>query len=67
MMGKKLSTREEQAIDWLKNEIEKDTVELEKEKLEFISRIKNFKKEELVEEPKKLTLWQKIKLALGVS
>ena len=25
-MGKKLSTREEQAIDWLKNEIEKDKI-----------------------------------------
>ena len=66
-MEQKRLTPEEKHIEWLKNEIEKDTVELEKEKLEFISRIKNFKKEELVEEPKKLTLWQKIKLALGVS
>jgi hypothetical protein len=51
----------------LKNEIEKDTMELEKDKLSFISQIKNLKKEDLIEEPKKLTLWEKIKLALGVS
>jgi hypothetical protein len=66
-MEKKLSTREEQAIDWLKNEIEKDTMELEKNKLNFIEQIKNLKKEDLIEKPKKLTLWEKIKLALGVS
>jgi hypothetical protein len=51
----------------LKNEIEKDVLELEKEKLKFINQIKNFKKEEIVEKPKKLSLWQKIKLVLGVS
>lgn len=66
-MEKKRLTPEEKHVEWLKNEIEKDTVELEKEKLEFINRIKNFKKEDLVAKPKKLTLWEKIKLALGVS
>jgi hypothetical protein len=66
-MEKKRLTQEEKHVEWLKNEIEKDTVELEREKLEFINRIKNFKKEDLVTKPEKLTLWQKIKLALGVS
>ena len=66
-MEKKLLTPEEKQIEWLKNEIEKDVVELEKEKLKFINQIKNFKKEEIVEKPKKLSLWQKIKLVLGVS
>lgn len=66
-MAKKRLTPEEKQIEWLKNEIERDTVELEKEKLEFISQIKNLKKDELIEKPKKLTLWEKIKLALGVS
>ena len=66
-MDKKRLTQEEKHVEWLKNEIEKDTVELEREKLEFINRIKNFKKEDLVTKPEKLTLWQKIKLALGVS
>ena len=66
-MEKKLLTPEEKQIEWLKNEIEKDVLELEKEKLKFINQIKNFKKEEIVEKPKKLSLWQKIKLVLGVS
>jgi hypothetical protein len=66
-MEKKLLTPEEKQIEWLKNEIEKDTIELEKEKLQFINQIKNFKKDEIVEKPKKLSLWQKIKLVLGVS
>jgi|LauGreDrversion4_2_1035121.scaffolds.fasta_scaffold43019_5 hypothetical protein len=66
-MEKKRLTPEEKHIEWLKNEIEKDVVELEKEKLKFINQIKNFKKEEIVEKPKKLSLWQKIKLVLGVS
>jgi len=66
-MEKKRLTPEEKHIEWLKNEIEKDTIELEKEKLQFINQIKNFKKEEIVEKPKKLSLWQKIKLVLGVS
>lgn len=66
-MEKKRLTPEEKHIEWLKNEIEKDTIELEKEKLQFINQIKNFKKDEIVEKPKKLSLWQKIKLVLGVS
>ena len=66
-MEKKRLTPEEKHIEWLKNEIEKDVLELEKEKLKFINQIKNFKKDEIVEKPKKLSLWQKIKLVLGVS
>ena len=59
-MEKKRLTQEEKHVEWLKNEIEKDTVELEREKLEFINRIKNFKKEDLVTKPEKLTLWQRV-------
>ena len=32
MMEKKISTKKEQVIDWLKSEIEKDKVELENKK-----------------------------------
>ena len=46
-MGKKLSTREEQAIDWLKNEIEKDRSELNKEKQRIIESLKDFRKEDI--------------------
>jgi F0F1-type ATP synthase membrane subunit b/b' len=63
-MEKKLSTREEQAIDWLKNEIEKDKTELNKEKQRFIDSLKDFRKEEIVKPKEKLTLWKKIKKVL---
>jgi hypothetical protein len=63
-MGKKLSTREEQAIDWLKNEIEKDRVDLNKEKQRFIESLKNFKKDEIAKPKEKMTLWKKIKKVL---
>jgi len=64
MMGKKLSTREEQAIDWLKNEIEKDRADLNKEKQRFIESLKNFKKDEIAKPKEKMTLWRKIKKVL---
>lgn len=63
-MEKKILTREEQAIDWLKNEIEKDNKDLDKEKNKLIELLKDFKKEDLIQPKKKLTLWQKIKKTL---
>jgi uncharacterized protein YacL (UPF0231 family) len=63
-MKKKISTKGEQALDWLRSEIEKDKVQLEKEKLQLINSIKTLNKEELVKPRKKLTLWEKIKKVL---
>lgn len=63
-MEKKISTREEQALGWLKSEMEKDKRELEKEKNKIIKSIKTLKKEELAKPQKKLTLWEKIKKVL---
>jgi len=63
-MGKKLSTREEQAIDWLKNEIEKDRSELNKDKQRIIESLKDFRKEDIAKPKEKLTLWKKIKKVL---
>jgi hypothetical protein len=63
-MEKKISTKEEQAIDWLKNEIEKDKVELESQKRQLIESIKGVGKEEIIKPVEKLTLWQKIKKVL---
>ncbi len=54
-------------IEWLQNETKKDKVELEKEKLDFISYIKNHKREELLPKPKKISLWQRIKTVLRIS
>ena len=63
-MGKKFSTQTEKELDWLKNEIEKDKIELEKEKKEFINSIRNVKKEEIIQKEDKLTIWKRIKKVL---
>ena len=60
-MEKKILTKEEQAITWLKSEIEKDNLDLEKEKKRFIESIKELEVNQIVEPKKKLTLWEKIK------
>ncbi len=58
----------ETQMKWLQNEIKKDQEALEREKLEFINQIKNFKKDTIVQDkPKKLTLWQRIKMILTQS
>lgn len=63
-MEKKISTKEEQAIDWLKSEIEKDKLQLENEKRKLIESLKGFNKEDIVKPEEKLTLWQRIKKVL---
>ena len=63
-MEKKISTKEEQAIDWLRNEIEKDKIELDVQKRQLIESIKGIDKEEIIKPVEKLTLWQKIKKVL---
>lgn len=58
----------EMKIQWLQNEARKDEEDLEREKLEFISEIKKLNKESLIPvKPKKLTLWQRIKMVLKIS
>lgn len=58
----------ETQMKWLQNEIKKDQEALEREKLEFINQIKNFNKDTIVpDKPKKLTLWQRIKMILTQS
>ena len=58
----------ESEIDWLKNEIEKDSQVLDFEKNNFINAIKELKKEDIFpKKPKKLTLWEKLKKILMIS
>lgn len=62
-------TRKPQSqLDWLKNEIKKDTKQLESEILKFSKDIKKFKKEDItsrvVVESKKMSLWMRIKKVL---
>lgn len=59
-----MSQRQEKILQWLNSEKAKDKKELEREKENFIRQIKKFKKEELFPQPKKLTLWQKIKILI---
>lgn len=60
-----MSQRAEKILNWLKSERTKDVKELEKEKELFIKQIRGVKKEDIFPAPKKLTLWQKIKIILG--
>jgi hypothetical protein len=48
----------------LNSEKNKDNRELEREKKILIQQIKKFKKEDFFPKPKKLTLWQKIKILI---
>ena len=63
-MEKKYSTQVEKEVEWLKNEVEKDRIELDREKKEMIEQIKNYKKEEIVPKQKNYTLWERIKKVL---
>jgi hypothetical protein len=59
-----MSQRTEKILNWLTSEKNKDERELEREKKLFIQQIKKIKKDDLFPKPKKLTLWQKIKILI---
>jgi hypothetical protein len=59
-----MSQRAEKILSWLNSEKNKDSRELEKEKEKLIKQIKKLNKEDLFPKPKKLSLWQKIKILL---
>ena len=63
-MEKKILTKEEQTINWLKSEFEKDKIELENQKQKFVDSIKNLDKKDIIKPTAKLTIWQKIKKVL---
>ena len=52
-------------LNWLENEKKKDDLEEKSYKNKILKEIKQYKKEELFAIPKKLTLWQKIKILLS--
>jgi hypothetical protein len=61
-----MSQRTEKILNWLNSEKNKDKRQLDKEKELFIRQIKKLNKEDFFRKPKKLTLWQRIKiLVLG--
>ena len=60
---KKMPTQLESQVDWLNSGIEKDKIELERDKLKFIQQIKKIDRSEILPKPieiKKLTLWERI-------
>lgn len=55
----------ETELNLLQKSQQKNELEIEDYKNSLINEIKSFKKEDLVK-PKKLTLWQRIKIILGL-
>ena len=53
---------QERLLNWLKSEKLKDSRELENEKKKVIKEIKGLSKEQMFPEPKKLSLWTRIKI-----
>lgn len=56
--------RSQQILNWLNSEKFKDQKEIDNYKSKFISDLKKISKDELFKEPKKLSLWQKIKIMI---
>lgn len=61
-----MSKKDKILLEILRSQSEerKDTTQIEKIKESYIQEIKKIKKEELFTLPKKLTLWQKIKILI---
>ncbi len=51
-------------LEWYEKELMKDKIELEKEKKDFINKIKGISKDDIITKPEKLTLWKRIKKVL---
>lgn len=56
--------KNQQILNWFNSEKSKDQKEIENYKKSFISDLKKISKEDLFKEPKKLSLWQKIKIMI---
>jgi len=56
--------KNQQLLDWLKSEQHKDSKEIEAYKQKILRDLKSLKREDLVPKPKKITLWQRIKILL---
>lgn len=64
-MEKKIQSQLETQIEWLNKELEKDRIEVERDKSKFINQIKQLKKEDIVKvNVEKMTLWKRIKKVL---
>lgn len=60
-----MKKKSEQQLEWLEREMNKDKIELEKEKKDFINKIKKIKKEDILpKKPEKISIWKRIKVML---
>ena len=57
-------TRENKILNWLNSEKKKDEIEIANYKKKVIEEMKGFQKGDFFKKPKKLTLWQKIKIMI---
>ena len=58
------TNRNQSILNWLESEKLKDAKDIENTKRKYIEEIRSIKKEELFRVPKKLTLWEKIKILI---
>ena len=58
------TNKNQSILNWLESEKQKDNREIENTKKKYIDELRKIKKEELFVVPKKLTLWQKIKILI---
>ena len=61
-----MKTKEDKILNWYESELKKDAIQLSKEKKKMIEELKSIKKEEIIKQPEKLTLWKRIKKVLGI-
>ena len=59
-----MTQENQRLLDWLNKQKRKDQAEIDISKKKYIEEIKNFKKENLIKIPKKLSLWQRIKILI---
>lgn len=60
-----MKKKSEQQLEWLTREMTKDKIKLEKEKNDFINKIKKMKKEELLpKKPEKISIWKRLRMML---
>ena len=59
-----MTPENQRLLNWLNNEKKKDSAELSSAKKKFIEEIKKTKKENIIKVPKKISLWQRIKIMI---
>ena len=59
-----MTPENQRLLKWLDKEKKKDEFNVENEKKKFIEQIRKQKKEDIIPIPKKLSLWQRIKIMI---